>query len=70
MTELVWCSVPEEIVHECSQLTKANSIAGSKLANVRIVYTPWSNLQKRADMKDGQVTSSLMHQQRAEGREQ
>merc|ERR1712166_918670 len=48
-------SVPEDIVHECSQLTKANSIAGSKLANVRIVYTPWSNLQKRADMANGQV---------------
>ena len=47
--------VPDEIVAECSQLTKANSIEGCKLSNVRIVYTPWSNLRKGAGMADGQV---------------
>ena len=48
-------TVPDDIVHECSQLTKANSIEGSKLANVRIVYTPWANLKKTVGMADGQV---------------
>ena len=47
--------VPSDIVHECSQLTKANSIEGCKLSNVRIIYTMWSNLAKRAGMADGQV---------------
>ena len=50
-----WDSVPEDIIHECSQLTKANSIEGSKLSHVRIVYTPWSNLRKGEGMADGQV---------------
>ena len=50
-----WESVPQEIVHECAQLTKANSIEGCKLSHVSIVYTPWSNLRKNATMADGQV---------------
>jgi len=29
--------------------------AGNKLNNVRIVYTPWSNLNKTGDMATGQV---------------
>ena len=47
--------VPDEIVAECSQLTKANSIEGSKLSHVRIIYTQWSNLKKTEGMADGQV---------------
>ena len=47
--------VVEDIVHECAQLTKANSIEGCKLSHVPVVYTPWANLRKTADMKDGQV---------------
>eukprot|EP00750_Incisomonas_marina_P033021 INCI9526.2.p2 GENE.INCI9526.2~~INCI9526.2.p2 ORF type:complete len:184 (+),score=56.70 INCI9526.2:184-735(+) len=47
--------VPPELVAECSQLVKANSIEGCKKASVRIVYTPGSNLRKTADMKTGQV---------------
>ena len=47
--------VPEAVVQECSQLTKANSIEGCKLANVKIIYTMWSNLRKAAGMADGQV---------------
>lgn len=47
--------VPEDVVTECCQLTKANSIEGCKLSHVPIVYTPWSNLAKRAGMADGQV---------------
>ena len=47
--------VPDDIVAECSQLTKANSIEGSKLSHVRIIYTQWSNLKKTEGMADGQV---------------
>ncbi|KAG8341381.1 putative protein of unknown function (DUF814) [Trypanosoma vivax] len=43
------------VIEECSQLTKANSIEGCKLNNVRVVYTPWSNLRKTNGMEVGQV---------------
>lgn len=45
----------EEMVEECAQLTKANSIEGCKLNNVKVVYTPWSNLKKTGAMEVGQV---------------
>nr|CCC91043.1 conserved hypothetical protein [Trypanosoma congolense IL3000] len=44
-----------EVIEECCQLTKANSIEGCKLNNVRIVFTPWSNLHKTDAMEVGQV---------------
>lgn len=44
-----------EMIEECCQLTKENSIEGCKLNDVRVVYTPWSNLKKTGDMADGQV---------------
>jgi len=37
------------------QLTKANSIEGSKKHSVNIVYTFAENLLKRANMAEGQV---------------
>ncbi|KAI9713881.1 MAG: hypothetical protein M1820_000611 [Bogoriella megaspora] len=45
----------EELVEDCAQLTKANSIEGNKKDNVTIVYTPWSNLKKDGSMAVGQV---------------
>eukprot|EP01017_Pseudomicrothorax_dubius_P008847 TRINITY_DN1292_c0_g1_i4.p2 TRINITY_DN1292_c0_g1~~TRINITY_DN1292_c0_g1_i4.p2 ORF type:complete len:224 (+),score=89.37 TRINITY_DN1292_c0_g1_i4:65-736(+) len=45
----------ETAVEECCQLVKANSIEGSKLDRVKIVYTMFTNLQKRGDMDVGQV---------------
>lgn len=45
-----------EMIEECCQLTKQNSIEGCKLSDVKIVYTPWSNLLKRGDMAVGQVS--------------
>ena len=45
----------EEMIEECCQLTKANSIAGCKLNHVKIVFTPWSNLHKTQGMEAGQV---------------
>jgi hypothetical protein len=47
--------VPADVIAECSQLTKANSIEGCKLSHVHIIYTPWANLRKDANMADGQV---------------
>eukprot|EP00811_Abedinium_folium_P007173 NODE_16617_length_985_cov_5.361305.p2 GENE.NODE_16617_length_985_cov_5.361305~~NODE_16617_length_985_cov_5.361305.p2 ORF type:complete len:246 (-),score=81.34 NODE_16617_length_985_cov_5.361305:248-946(-) len=48
-------SVPEEVVQEMAQLTKANSIDGCKAAEVDIVYTPFLNLRKEERMDTGQV---------------
>lgn len=45
----------DEMIEECCQLTKANSIAGCKLNHVKIVFTPWSNLHKTNGMEAGQV---------------
>jgi predicted ribosome quality control (RQC) complex YloA/Tae2 family protein len=45
-----------EMIEECCQLTKQNSIEGCKLNNVKIVFTPWSNLKKTNGMEVGQVS--------------
>ncbi|KAF2121573.1 hypothetical protein BDV96DRAFT_217069 [Lophiotrema nucula] len=50
-----WESIPEELLTDCAQLTKANSIEGNKKDNITIVYTPWSNLKKDGSMAVGQV---------------
>lgn len=45
----------DDIIEECSQLTKENSIEGSKQSEIRVVFTPWSNLKKTSDMEIGQI---------------
>jgi hypothetical protein len=45
----------KELLTDCAQLTKANSIEGNKKDNVTVVYTPWSNLKKDGSMAVGQV---------------
>lgn len=50
-----WDNIPEEILRDCAQLTKANSIQGNKQDNVTIIYTPWKNLHKTKGMEMGQV---------------
>lgn len=47
--------IPKEVLEECAQLVKANSIKGNKLNQVKIIYTPWSNLLKTKGMEAGQV---------------
>uniref|UniRef100_A0AC34RMG8 Coiled-coil domain-containing protein 25 n=1 Tax=Panagrolaimus sp. JU765 TaxID=591449 RepID=A0AC34RMG8_9BILA len=47
--------ISDELLEDCCQLVKANSIEGCKLNNVDIVYTMWSNLKKTGDMAVGQV---------------
>lgn len=50
-----WDNIPQELLVDLAQLTKANSIEGNKKDNVTIIYTPWSNLKKDGSMAVGQV---------------
>lgn len=50
-----WTAIPQDLLTDCAQLTKANSIEGNKKDNVTVIYTPWSNLKKSGDMATGQV---------------
>lgn len=45
--------IPDDLFQEMCQLTKANSIEGSKKHSVNIVYTFAENLLKRANMAEG-----------------
>jgi len=47
--------IPPEVLEDCAQIVKANSIQGSKQDNVTVIYTLWSNLKKSGDMEIGQV---------------
>ncbi|KAF9917631.1 hypothetical protein BGZ65_012797 [Modicella reniformis] len=51
-----WDSIPETLLDDMAQLTKANSIEGNKRKNLTVIYTPWSNLKKSGDMAVGQVS--------------
>lgn len=56
-----WEDLPQDLLMDLAQLTKANSIEGNKKDNITIIYTPWSNLKKDGSMDVGQVT---FHNQR------
>ncbi|CAG8953726.1 hypothetical protein HYFRA_00006615 [Hymenoscyphus fraxineus] len=45
-----WENIPQDLLTDCAQLTKANSIEGNKKDNITIIYTPWSNLKKDGSM--------------------
>ncbi|XP_022661029.1 coiled-coil domain-containing protein 25-like isoform X2 [Varroa jacobsoni] len=47
--------IPPELIMDCAQLVKHNSIQGCKESSVDVVYTMWSNLKKTQAMVDGQV---------------
>ncbi|KAG6058760.1 hypothetical protein E4U17_007565 [Claviceps sp. LM77 group G4] len=51
-----WDSLPEALITDLAQLTKANSIEGNKKDNITVIYTPWSNLKKDGSMDVGQVS--------------
>ncbi|KAJ3098685.1 Coiled-coil domain-containing protein 25 [Phlyctochytrium planicorne] len=51
-----WDNIPEELLQDIAQLTKANSIEGNKKNNITVIYTPWSNLKKTTGMETGQVS--------------
>ena len=48
--------IPKELIEEMCQITKANSIEGSKKKDVGIVYTFAENLLKESDMEVGAVS--------------
>ncbi|RKO97437.1 hypothetical protein CXG81DRAFT_29585 [Caulochytrium protostelioides] len=54
-----WDELPQPLLDDLAQLTKANSIEGDKQDNIKIIYTPWSNLNKPGDLAVGQV---MFHQ--------
>ncbi|KAJ8009076.1 hypothetical protein DPEC_G00085100 [Dallia pectoralis] len=47
--------IPKEVLIDCAQLVKNNSIQGCKMNNISVVYTPWANLKKTGDMDVGQI---------------
>ncbi|XP_054154495.1 coiled-coil domain-containing protein 25-like isoform X2 [Oppia nitens] len=47
--------IPSAVIDDCAQLVKHNSIKGSKMNEVDVVYTLWSNLNKTPNMDVGQV---------------
>lgn len=53
-------TIPENVLQDCIQLVKHNSIEGNKLNNVGIVYTLWSNLKKTGDMDVRFLLSSVL----------
>ncbi|BFZ59868.1 hypothetical protein YB2330_000889 [Saitoella coloradoensis] len=53
--DVSWEQIPEGLLQDCAQLTKANSIEGNKKDSITIIYTPWSNLKKDGGMATGQV---------------
>ncbi|CCE64055.1 hypothetical protein TPHA_0G02190 [Tetrapisispora phaffii CBS 4417] len=48
--------VSSEIVNDCLQLCKSESIQGNKLPQCSILITPWHNLRKNRFMKPGEVS--------------
>ncbi|CAJ1950204.1 unnamed protein product [Cylindrotheca closterium] len=48
--------LPTDTIYDMMQICKNNSIAGSKLASCKMVYTPHSNLKKTFEMDSGTVT--------------
>ncbi|KAI8805679.1 hypothetical protein BJ742DRAFT_712147 [Cladochytrium replicatum] len=54
--DYTWENIPQALLDDCAQLTKANSIEGNKKDNITVIYTPWENLKKTQGMETGQVT--------------
>ena len=48
--------IPSEVIIDCCQLVKHNSIEGNKKYDVKVVYTPWTNLKKEQGHDVGQVS--------------
>lgn len=45
-------NVPQKVSGECGFVRR---LAGCKMNNIGVVYTPWSNLKKTGDMDVGQI---------------
>jgi len=53
---MTWETISQDLLTDCAQLVKANSIEGNKKNNLTVVYTPADNLKKTGDMAVGQVS--------------
>lgn len=51
-----YAEIPPDLIQECAQLTKANSIEGCKKADCGINFTWATNLLKTDDMQTGAVS--------------
>lgn len=58
-------TIPEDILTDCAQLVKANSIEGNKKNDIKVVYTPAKNLRKEASFDVGQVSFHIPKQVRS-----
>jgi hypothetical protein len=47
--------VTDEVIMDCAQLVKANSIEGCKKSEVTVIFTRWRNLKKTSDMEVGAI---------------
>lgn len=54
-SQMDWLNIPDSLLEDLAQLTKANSIEGNKRDKITVIYTPWSNLKKTGAMDTGQV---------------
>lgn len=48
-------NIPKQVLEECLQIVKHNSIEGCKLKEAKVCYTPWENLLKTNDMEVGAI---------------
>lgn len=55
-TEKSLDDVPPDVINDCLQLCKSESIQGNKLPQCTIICTPWHNLRKNKYMKPGEVS--------------
>uniref|UniRef100_A0A8H8CGZ8 NFACT RNA-binding domain-containing protein n=1 Tax=Psilocybe cubensis TaxID=181762 RepID=A0A8H8CGZ8_PSICU len=53
---MTWDTIPQDLLTDCAQLVKANSIEGNKKDNITVIFTPADNLKKTGDMAVGQVS--------------
>ncbi|CAI4049787.1 hypothetical protein SUVZ_13G2650 [Saccharomyces uvarum] len=54
--------VPQEVINDCLQLCKSESIQGNKLPQCTILITPWHNLRKSKAMNPGEVSFKSLRQ--------
>lgn len=58
--EKSWEDVSRDVINDCLQLCKSQSIQGNKLPQCTIIHTPWHNLKKSGYMKPGEVSFKSM----------
>ncbi|AJS96892.1 Jlp2p [Saccharomyces cerevisiae YJM1463] len=54
--------IPQEVICDCLQLCKSESIQGNKMPQCTILITPWHNLRKNRYMNPGEVSFKSLRQ--------